>query len=160
VWAVDTTALLENQDLTVPGGPVGRTWLRVFRPVGVTEPVPVVVYVHGDNQAFGNARIRRVATRLTINLRAAVVVVDYSLSPKARYPIAIEETYNAAVWVARHGNEHGLDGTRIAVIADAAFGDMAANLMVMADDRGGPTLAAHVLVGARATAVLRAALAP
>jgi acetyl esterase/lipase len=108
---------------------------------------------------FGNVRTRRLATKLTIDLQAAVVVVDYSLSPKARYPVATEETYTAAAWVAEHGHGHGLDGARIAVAADAASGDMAAELMLIADNRGGPTMAAHVPVAEQATAVLRAALA-
>jgi acetyl esterase len=158
VRAVDATAQLDVQDLTIPGGPVGQTWLRIFRPAGATEPLPVVMYVHGDDSVFG-ARTRRLATKLMIDLPAAVVVVDYSLSPKARYPIAIEETYTATAWVAEHGHEHGLDGTRIVVAADAASSDLATELMLIAENRGGPNLAAHVPVAPQARAVLRAALA-
>jgi acetyl esterase/lipase len=88
-----------------------------------------------------------------------VVVVDYSLSPKARYPIAIGENYAAAAWVAEHGDEHGLDPNRIALAADPAGADMADELMLMADERDGPTLAAHVLLSSQTTAALRAALA-
>jgi acetyl esterase/lipase len=137
---------------------VGQTWLRIFRPAGTTKPL-LVVYIHGDGAVLGNARTRRLASKLATDLQAAVVVVDYSLSPKARYPIAIEENYAAAAWVAEHGDEHGLDGTRIAVAADSGGGDMAAELMVLADERGGPTLAAHVLLSSQTTAALRAALA-
>jgi acetyl esterase len=159
VRPVDLAALVDVRDLTVPGGPVGQTWLRIFRPVGTTGPLPVVIYVHGDKSVFGNARTRRLVTKLATDLQAAVVVVDYSLSPKARYPIAIEENYAAAAWVAEHGNEHGLDPNRIALAADSTGADMADELMLMADERDGPTLAAHVLLSAQTTAALRAALA-
>jgi acetyl esterase len=154
-----TGSNVDVQEVTIPGGPAGETWLRIFRPAGVAEPLPVVVYVHGDDTAIGNARARRPAAKLAVDLGAAVVVVDYSLSPKARVPVAIEETYTATAWVAEHGREHGLDGSRIAVAADAAFGDLAAELMLLADQRGGPSMAAHVAVIPRATAILRAALA-
>jgi acetyl esterase/lipase len=81
------------------------------------------------------------------------------MSPNARFPIAIEENYAAAVWGAEHGNGHGLDGTRIALTADPAGSDMADELMVMADKRGGPNLVVRVRYSPNATAVLRAALA-
>jgi acetyl esterase len=159
VRPVDIAALVDVRDLTVPGGPVGQTWLRIFQPAGATGPLPVVMYIHGDDSVFGNARTRRPVTKLATDLQAAVVVVDYSLSPKARFPVAIEENYTAAAWVAEHGNEHRLDGTRIALAADSGGADMADELMLLADKRDGPALAAHVLVSPRATAVLRAALA-
>jgi acetyl esterase len=73
--------------------------------------------------------------------------------------VATEENYAAAAWVARYGNEHGLDGTRIAVAADSAGADMADELMLMADRRDGPVLAAHVPFSRKTAAVLRAALA-
>jgi acetyl esterase len=115
---------------------VGQTWLRIFRPAGTTKPL-LVVYIHGDGAVLGNARTRRLASKLATDLQAALVVVDYSLSPKARYPIAIEENY-AAAWVAEHGNEHGLDPNRIALAADSTGADMADELMLMADERDGP----------------------
>jgi acetyl esterase/lipase len=155
---VDVATPLHVQDLTVPGGPVGETWLWIFRPAGATEPLPVVMYIHGDGPVFGNVRTCRLVRKLAIDVQAAVVVVDYSLSPKARYPVAIEENYAAAAWVAEHGDEHGLDGTRIAVAADSGGGNMAAELMVMAVERDGPALAAKVLFSSQATGVLRAAL--
>jgi acetyl esterase/lipase len=159
VRPVDIAALVDVRDLTVPGGPIGQTWLRIYRPAGPTQPLPVVMYIHGDGAVLGNARTRRLVTKLATDLQAAVVVVDYSLSPKARFPVAIEENYTAAAWVAEHGNEHRLDGTRIALAADSGGADMADELMLLADKRDGPTLAAHVLLSSQTTAALRAALA-
>ncbi|NJC73757.1 alpha/beta hydrolase fold domain-containing protein [Planosporangium thailandense] len=159
VRPIDLAALVDVRDLTVPGGPVGQTWLRIFRPGDTTAPVPVVMYIHGHSAVFGNARTRRLASKLATDLQAAIVVVDYSLSPTARYPVAIEENYAATAWVAEHGDEHALDGTRIALAADPAGADMADEMMLMADKRDGPTLAAHVLLSFRTTAALRAALA-
>jgi acetyl esterase len=159
VRPVNVAVLVDVRDLTVPGGPAGQTWLRIFRPAGSSGPLPVVMYIHGDRSAFGNARTRRLTSKLATDLQAAVVVVDYSLSPKARYPVAIEETYTAAAWIAEHGNQHGLDGTRIALVADSTGRDLADELMLIAEERDGPTLAARVLLSARTAAVLRAALA-
>ena len=76
---------------------------------------------------------------------AAVVFPDYSLSPEARYPVAIEESYAVATWVAAHGAEKSLDGSRIAVAGDSVGGNMSAALTLMAKERGGVSFAQQVL---------------
>lgn len=58
--------------------------------------------------------------------QAAVVFPDYSLSPEAKYPTAIEECYAVAAWVASDGAAHGLDPGRVAVAGDGAGGNIAA----------------------------------
>jgi hypothetical protein len=37
VRPVDIAALVDVRDLTVPGGPVGQTCLRIFQPAGATK---------------------------------------------------------------------------------------------------------------------------
>ena len=71
----------------------------------------------------------------------AAVFVNYSRSPEARYPVAIEECYAALEWIAAHGGEHGLDPERIAVAGDSVGGNMSAAVTLMAKQRSGPTLA-------------------
>jgi acetyl esterase len=147
------------QNIVVPGGPAGETRIRLFRPAGVSGPLPVVIYVHSGDAPFSDLDTHLQARRLATEARAAVVVVDYTLVPSARIIVAIEENYVAAAWAAEHGNQHDLDGTRIALGSDPSGADMGDELMLMADARGGPRLAAHVLWSSRTTAVLRAALA-
>jgi acetyl esterase len=132
-----TTTHMDIHDLTIPGGPIGKTWLCLIRPVAAARPLPVVVYIQGDDQESGADRTRRAAANIAMKQRAAVVVVDYSLSPRARFPIAIEETYTAVAWIAEHGSEHGLDGARIMIAADDAGAKMADELMLLLDERGG-----------------------
>ncbi|MGI5241182.1 alpha/beta hydrolase fold domain-containing protein [Dactylosporangium sp. CA-139066] len=148
-----------TRDLTVPGGPLGRTWLRVFRPPGARGPLPAVLYVHGADAAFGDPGTQRRASRLAQDVQAAVILVDYSLAPTARVPVALEEDYAAAAWAAEQGAGEGIDGTRIAVCSDRSGEDRARALMVAADRRDGPKLSAHVLHTPRGASVLRAALA-
>jgi acetyl esterase/lipase len=45
----------------------------------------------------------------------AAVFVNYTRSPEAHYPVAINQAYNATKWVAEYGNEIGVDGKRLAV---------------------------------------------
>ncbi|WAL69708.1 alpha/beta hydrolase [Amycolatopsis cynarae] len=136
----------EVEDLTLPGGPSGSVSVRIFRPVGVPGPLPVLLYTHGAGWVFGNAHTHnRLVRELTVRARAATVFVDYSLSPEAKYPTAIEEIYAALEWIASAGAGHGLDGTRIAVAGDSVGGNMTAAITLMAKRRKGPALAAQVL---------------
>ena len=137
---------VEVQDTTVPGGPSGEVSIRILRPHGVAGALPVILYSHGAGWVFGNAHTHdRLIRELAAGSGAAVVFPNYSLSPEARYPTAIEEIYAALTWVVQHGREHGLDASTIAVAGDSVGGNMSAAITLMAKQRSGPKLAAQVL---------------
>ncbi|MGI5523854.1 alpha/beta hydrolase [Micromonospora sp. CA-259024] len=120
--------------------------LTIYRPTGASRPLPVILYIHGAGWVFGNNHTHdRLARELAVGVGAAVVFPDYSLSPEAQYPTAINENYAAARWVLEHGAEHGLDASRIAVAGDSVGGNMAAALTLMAKQRGDLALAGQVL---------------
>ncbi len=120
--------------------------VRVVKPVGATGPLPVILYIHGAGWVFGNAHTHdRLVRELAVGTGAAVVFPDYSLSPEARYPVAIDQNYAAARWVVAEGAAHGLDAGRIAVAGDSVGGNMAAALTLQAKERGDVPLLAQVL---------------
>jgi acetyl esterase/lipase len=134
------------EDLSFPGGPSGQVSVRIVRPKGATGPLPVIVYIHGAGWVFGNAHTHdRLIRELATGTGAAVVFPNYSLSPEARYPVAIEESYAVLIWIAEHGSEYDLEGSRMAVAGDSVGGNMSAALTLMAKERAGPKLAAQVL---------------
>jgi acetyl esterase len=81
---------VEIEDTTVPGGPSGKVSVRIMRPPGAAGDLPPIVYIHGAGWVFGNAHSHdRLIRELTVGTGAAVVFPNYSLSPKAHYPVAI-----------------------------------------------------------------------
>jgi acetyl esterase len=134
------------EDTTIPGGPSGEVSIRILRPEGASGDLPVILYTHGAGWVFGNAHTHdRLIRELAAGTGAAVVFPNYSLSPEARYPTAIEEIYAVLEWVAQQGREEGLDGSRIAVAGDSVGGNMTAAITLLAKQRSGPELAAQVL---------------
>ncbi|UJW35319.1 alpha/beta hydrolase [Saccharothrix sp. AJ9571] len=124
---------VDIEDLTIPGD----VRVRIIRPAGAEGPLPVIVYLHGAGWVFGNSHTHdRLIRELAVGAGAAVVFPEYSLSPEARYPIAIEENYTAAKWVAEHGGEHNLDAGRIAIAGDSVGGNMTAAVTLLAKQRG------------------------
>jgi acetyl esterase len=131
----------------------GRTTLDDLQAGDVAQPavddewtLPVVIYIHGAGWVFGDAHTHdRLVRELAVGAGAAVVFPEYQRSPEVRYPIAIEQNYAVARWVASDGAGKGLDPSRIAVVGDSVGGNMTAALTLMAKERGGPKLAAQVL---------------
>jgi len=135
------------EDIVIPGGPSGTVPLRIVRPEGATETLPVVLYLHGGGWVLGDvSEYDHLIRSIAHGSGAAVVFVDYTLCPEVRFPIANEQSHVAAVWVAEHGAEHGLDGARLVVAGDSAGGNMSAVVSMLAKERGGPRIALQVLL--------------
>ncbi|HET9908881.1 MAG TPA: alpha/beta hydrolase [Anaerolineales bacterium] len=129
------------EDLTIENGPSGPLSIRILRPENAATNLPVLLYIHGAGWVFGNHHTHdRLIRELAVGARAAVVFPNYSLSPEARYPIAIEENYSVLKWIVKHGQVQGLDAERLAVAGDSVGGNMSAAVTLMAKERGGPRI--------------------
>ena len=127
---------IDEEWITVPA-PVGDVRVRIVRPRGITGTLPVILYMHGGGWVLGNANTHdRLVRELAVGTRAAVVFVEYTPSPEAHYPVAIEQGYATAQWIVREGATRGLDATRMAVAGESVGGNMTAALALMAKERG------------------------
>ncbi|SNX56010.1 acetyl esterase/lipase [Streptomyces sp. TLI_55] len=141
-----TKPAVDEEWITVSGGPTGSVRARIVKPQGATGSLPVIVYIHGAGWVFGNAHTHdRLVRELAVGANAAVVFPEYDLSPEARYPVAIEQNYAVARWVVQQGAGKGMDASRIAVAGDSVGGNMAAALTLMAKQRGDVPLVQQVL---------------
>jgi acetyl esterase/lipase len=130
---------VDEEWTTVPAA-VGDVRVRIVRPQGISGILPVIVYMHGGGWILGNAGTHdRLVRELAVGARAAVAFVEYTPSPEARYPVAIEQGYATAQWITRDGAAHGLDATRMAVAGESVGGNMTAALALMAKQRGDVT---------------------
>jgi acetyl esterase len=137
---------VDEEWITVSGGPTGSVRARIVKPAGSRGTLPVILYIHGAGWVFGNAHTHdRLVRELAVGAGAAVVFPEYDLSPEARYPVAIEQNYAVARWIVEQGAGKGLDATRIAVAGDSVGGNMTAALTLMAKERGDVPLVQQVL---------------
>ncbi|MFB0614402.1 alpha/beta hydrolase [Streptomyces sp. AGS-58] len=137
---------VDEEWITVPGGPTGSVRTRIVKPAGTEGTLPVILYIHGAGWVFGNAHTHdRLVRELAVGAQAAVVFPEYDLSPEARYPVAIEQNYTVARWIVEEGGTKGLDAARLAVVGDSVGGNMTAALTLMAKERGNVSLVQQVL---------------
>ncbi|OBF23032.1 hypothetical protein A5725_09915 [Mycobacterium kubicae] len=116
--------------LTLPSG-VG---VRLFRPDGVTEPAPALLWIHGGGYVLGRSPGDDVVSRRFSNqLGITVAAVDYRLAPEHPYPAALEDCYAALRWLARLP---AVDPERVAIGGASAGGGLTAALALLARDRG------------------------
>jgi acetyl esterase len=138
--------LVDIEELTITNGSSAQVALRILRPKNTQAPLPVILYIHGAGWVFGSTQTHdRLVRELAVGAQAAVVFPVYRLCPEARYPTALEECYMAAQWVARRGQEHGLDAQRLAVAGDSVGGNMAAVVTLLSRERGGPDIRLQLL---------------
>ncbi|MEU0568752.1 alpha/beta hydrolase [Nonomuraea sp. NPDC005983] len=121
--------------------------LSIFSPAGHPAGAPCVFWIHGGGMVMGD-RFSQIGIALDWLDRfgAVVVSVEYRLAPEATGTALVEDCYRGLLWVAEHAAELGVDPDRIIVAGASAGGGLAAGLTLLARDRGGPSIAAQVLI--------------
>ena len=123
----------------------GSVPLRVYRPASSNGSA--ILYFHGGGFMKGDLDSGdTVAWGYAADTGAVVFSVDYRLTPEHAYPAAFDDCFAALDYVAAAAPEFGVDPARIAVAGDSAGGNLAAAVSLAARDRGGPRIAAQVLV--------------
>jgi len=136
-----------SDDIAIPAGPSGSVPVRLLRPASVPGKLPIVVYLHGGGWVTGSPdSCDRLARDIMAASNAAVAVVHYSRSPESRYPVALEQTYGVAAWLAEHGEALGLDGSRLALAGDSSGANLAAATAILAKRRNGPAIRHQTLL--------------
>jgi acetyl esterase len=142
---VDLSGIEESEKTITADG--YNVKLNIVRPAGATGTLPVFIYIHGGGWILGDYPThKRMVRDLVVLSGAAAVFVNYTPSPEAQYPQAINEIYAATKWVAEHGGEINVDGKRLAVVGNSVGGNMAAVTALMAKAKGGPDIKLQILM--------------
>jgi acetyl esterase/lipase len=137
-------------DERVVPGPAGapEISLLVCRPARSPAPVGAIYYIHGGGMVTGHNRGPDVGEAL--NWAAArgfaLLSVEYRLAPEDPYPAGVEDCYTGLEWTVDNAESLGIDPRRVVIAGTSAGGGLAAATALLARDRGGPTLAAQMLL--------------
>ncbi|MCW5317064.1 alpha/beta hydrolase fold domain-containing protein [Nostoc sp. KVJ3] len=121
--------------------------LNIVRPEGVKGTLPVFIFIHGGGWVLGDYPThKRMVRDLVVLSGFAAVFVNYTRTPDAQYPQAVNEIYAATKWVAEHGEEINVDGKNLAVVGNSVGGNMTAVTTLMAKAKGGPHIKLQILM--------------
>lgn len=119
---------------------------RVYVP-DVPGPLPVVVWAHGGSWVRVTVDLMDGHFRFYANrARAVIVAVDYTLSPEARFPRALEEIYAAGRWVRKVSGQQGWDAGRVGLAGESSGGNIAAATALLDRARGEVSFAHQALI--------------
>jgi acetyl esterase len=121
--------------------------IHVVKPKGAKDNLPVFMFFHGGGWVLGDYPThKRLVRDLVVKSGAVAVLPDYTPTPDAQFPVAINQGYAATKWVAENGKEIGVDGSRLAVAGNSVGGNMSTVVALMAKEKNGPKLAFQLLL--------------
>ena len=152
---------LSPEMLALARGPVGFPVTRELAQVvdEVVEGIPVriyqgdrpatglVVYLHGGGFCIGSIGLMdNVARDLAHSTDAVVVSVGYRLAPEDPFPAGLDDCETVVQWALANTSRFGVAPAQVAVAGESAGGNLSAAVALRLRDRGGPTVAAQVLM--------------
>jgi acetyl esterase/lipase len=142
---VDLSGIEESEKTITADGYTVK--LNIVRPEGVKGNLPVFIFIHGGGWILGDYPThKRMVRDLVVLTGYSGVFVNYTPSPEAQYPQAVNEIYAATKWVADHGNEIGVDGTNLAIVGNSVGGNMSTVTAIKAKENNGPRIKLQILM--------------
>jgi len=137
---------VDIEDVEMDTGKWGKINVRFIRPAGNTSVLPVIYYIHGAGWVFGNAHTHdKLVRELAVRTNSVVVFPEYTLSPEAKYPTAIEQDYSVLQQLPDLAADRGLNLAKLTVAGDSVGGNMATVMTIMTKQRGGLPISQQLL---------------
>lgn len=131
----------KTRTLTADTGDYGCIDVHFITPETIIGTPGVIFYIHGAGWVFGNLHTHEKLVReLAARTNSIVVFPEYSLSPEAKYPTAIEQCYSVLKHLPGLAKRFkiSVNFKTLTVAGDSVGGNMAAAMTLMAKQRGGP----------------------
>lgn len=142
---VDYSGIEESEKTIAQDGEKAR--IHIIKPIGAGAGAPVFLFIHGGGWVLGDYPThRRLVRDLVVASGAVAVFPDYTPSPEAHYPVAVNQLYATLKWVSDHGEEIGVNGKNLAVVGNSVGGNMTASVVLMASEKNGPAIKLQVLL--------------
>jgi acetyl esterase len=141
-WRSGGPLMARTDDLRVGADGVR---IRIHRPTD-DPALPVLVYIHGGGWVlFSIDTHDRLMREYAARAGCAVIGVDYSLAPEARFPRPLDEVGQVLDWLRAEGAGQGLDTDRVAIGGDSAGANLSIATALRLRDAGRADLKALLL---------------
>lgn len=138
-------AMTEDKVILGRNGPIN---LRMYYPKN-EGLLPVIVYFHRGGWVYGSIEeSETICRRISNETGAIVAAVEYRLAPEHKFPIPLEDCYDAAQWIVQNAASFKVRGNpnKIILCGESAGGNLAAGVALMARDKHAFTVAGQLLI--------------
>lgn len=118
------------EDMVIPGRH-GSINVRLFLPKN-EDLLPVIIYFHRGGWVYGSIEESEVICRRLANETGSIVAaVEYRLSPEHKFPIPLEDCYDATKWIFENAPTFLVDPNKVILCGESAGGNLAAAVSLM-----------------------------
>jgi len=126
---------MQVSEVFIPRADGGRLRLVIYRPLQSHGALTGLLWTHGGGYVFGRPEQDVPVYRALMAAAPCVVVApDYRLAPEAPYPAALDDCYDALLWLRDEADALGVRADQLAVAGMSAGGGLAAALSLRARD--------------------------
>ncbi|NXF02806.1 AAAD deacetylase, partial [Smithornis capensis] len=132
ITVLETIMVASDENVTVTDTEFSNVTVRLYLPRRAPDSLKrAMLYFHGGGWCLGDAGMKSydlMSRRISNELNAVVVSVNYRLAPEHRFPIPFEDVYSVTKYFLQSKVlfQYGVDPTRVCVAGDSAGGNLAA----------------------------------
>lgn len=133
---------------SVNTGKWGSVVVHYVRPKSLEGTPNVIYYIHGGGWVFGNIHTHNKLVReLAVRTNSVIIFPEYSLSPEAKYPAAVEQCYAILCSLESIMSQMRWEGslTKLTVAGDSVGGNLATVMTILSKFRKGPSIHKQLL---------------
>ncbi|MDQ4110441.1 MAG: alpha/beta hydrolase [Actinomycetota bacterium] len=130
-------------------GPLGPVLMSVIRRRDRLPGASMLFTIHGGGMIAGDRFTNLVGLEhldWVAKHNQVLITPEYRLSPEFPGRSSVEDCYAALAWAVENADSLGFDPERVIVTGTSGGGGVAAGTVLLARDRGGPTLLAQLLI--------------
>lgn len=111
--------------------------ITLFKPkTSTNKNFPGLFYIHGGGWILGNYKTHhRLCKDIAIGAQCIIIFINYTPSPEAKFPVAIEQAYNAINHIYNNYEKYSIDRNKLAIMGDSVGGNMATVVCILLNER-------------------------
>ncbi|NWS20761.1 AAAD deacetylase, partial [Pachyramphus minor] len=132
ITVIEMVTVTSDENVTVTDTKFNNVPVRLYLPRRAPDGLRrAMIYFHGGGWCLGDAGMKsydHMSQRVSNELNAVVVSVNYRLVPEHRFPVPFEDAYSVTKFFLQSSvlSQYGVDPTRVCVAGDSAGGNLAA----------------------------------